>query len=278
MLGTVQNVARRVDGIRSCFHVITETGQDGGCRLDRIHRRGVCHNRTNRMQPVSKSVTIPKFPPPPRSAQKRIRALGVARGDELTPTRDHLPRAGCRRSCHRYRRSHPWPPPSVRPAIPVVETTPPGTARPNACVSRSRSPHVTPACARTVRFAGSTWMPSEWRKVDDEAAVTGTETRHVMPAAANRDEQIVVAREPQRLQDVRDTRALHDHCGPLIDEPVPDTARPDRPRRNARRAHGRPGARRTRLSQVDRARRLLRTACVRMSRAAHHCGDRTGPR
>ena len=51
------------------------------------------------------------------------------------------------------------------------------------------------------------------------------ETRHVKAAAANRYEQIVVAREPQRLQDVRNARALHDHRGPLIDEPVPDTAR-----------------------------------------------------
>jgi hypothetical protein len=31
------------------------------------------------------------------------------------------------------RRNHPWPPPSVRPAMPVVDTTPPGTVRPNTC-------------------------------------------------------------------------------------------------------------------------------------------------
>ena len=62
-------------------------------------------------------------------------------------------------------------------------------------------------------------------EIDDEAAVTGTETRYVMPAAANCYEQVVVAREPQRLQDVRNTRALHDDRGPCIDEPVPDTAR-----------------------------------------------------
>ena len=48
------------------------------------------------------------------------------------------------------------PPPSVRPAMPVVETAPPVVARPNACVSRSNSPHVRPGCARTVRVFGST--------------------------------------------------------------------------------------------------------------------------
>ena len=87
----------RVHGIRSRFHVLTESVQHVGCRLDRIHRSGMCHNRTNRMQPVL--------------------------------------------------------------------------------------------------------------EIGDEAAVTGAEARHVMAAAANRYEQIVVACEPERLQDVRNARA-----------------------------------------------------------------------
>ena len=43
--------------------------------------------------------------------------------------------------------------------MPVVETAPPVVARPNACVSRSNSPHVRPGCARTVRVFGSTRIP-----------------------------------------------------------------------------------------------------------------------
>ena len=51
------------------------------------------------------------------------------------------------------------PPPSVRPATPVVETMPNGTARPKACVAWSTSPDVQPGSTRTVRFAGSTRTP-----------------------------------------------------------------------------------------------------------------------
>jgi hypothetical protein len=46
-----------------------------------------------------------------------------------------------------------------------------------------------------------------------------------VPAAANRYEQIVIAREPQRVEHVRHARAPHDDGGPLIDESVPDPAR-----------------------------------------------------
>jgi len=57
------------------------------------------------------------------------------------------------------RTSQPSPPPRVNPAIPVVDTTPPVTASPKACVSWSRSLHRQPACATTRRDAGSTRMP-----------------------------------------------------------------------------------------------------------------------
>ncbi len=42
------------------------------------------------------------------------------------------------------------PPPRVRPAMPVIDTTPPVVANPKACVSRSNSAHVTPGSARAV--------------------------------------------------------------------------------------------------------------------------------
>ena len=54
------------------------------------------------------------------------------------------------------RLNHPKPPPSVRPATPVVELMPSGVARPAFCVSASTSANVAPACTRAVRFAAST--------------------------------------------------------------------------------------------------------------------------
>lgn len=43
--------------------------------------------------------------------------------------------------------------------MPVVETTPPGVARPTACVSWSNPPQVTPPWARAVRAPRSTHTP-----------------------------------------------------------------------------------------------------------------------
>ena len=54
------------------------------------------------------------------------------------------------------RLSQPNPPPSVRPAIPVVELMPVGTARARAWVAASRSPNVAPGSTRAVRASGST--------------------------------------------------------------------------------------------------------------------------
>ena len=51
----------------------------------------------------------------------------------------------------------PKPPPSVRPATPVVELMPIGVARPNFCASLSKSARVAPGSTRAVREAGSTW-------------------------------------------------------------------------------------------------------------------------
>ena len=56
----------------------------------------------------------------------------------------------------RLRLSQPKPPPSVRPAIPVVELMPTGVARPWACVARSTSASVAPGPTRAMRAAEST--------------------------------------------------------------------------------------------------------------------------
>ena len=45
---------------------------------------------------------------------------------------------------------------ALKPATPVVDTMPKGTASPNACVAWSTSPDVQPASTRTVLLAGST--------------------------------------------------------------------------------------------------------------------------
>ena len=130
----------------------------------------------------------------------------------------------------------------------VVETTPPdGEA--NAWVSRSRSP-TSPCLARTVALACRLDARSGARSLT--GAVTGPETRDVMPAAANRDEHSW-SRATQRLQGVRhpEHRTIP---RPFVEEPVQHAAFVTR--RNARRATA---ARRPRTRPHDvLARRHLR--------------------
>src|SRR3954470_10560717 len=78
---------------------------------------------------------------------RRPSAVTTSADSRLSPVKPHL------------RSSQPLPLPSARPAMPVVENPPPDTASPKACVSRSNSPHVRPASARTVRLSTSTRMP-----------------------------------------------------------------------------------------------------------------------
>src|SRR6266545_4585062 len=104
----------------------------------------------------SKEAATPKLPPPPRSAQNRsalssLLAVRILPSARTRSTERRLSRA---RAC--LPMSQPRPPPSVRPAMPVVETTPPVVARPWSCVSRLNSFHVRPPCARAVRAFGST--------------------------------------------------------------------------------------------------------------------------
>src|SRR5262249_60879874 len=90
----------------------------------------------------SKEVTTPKLPPPPRRPQKRSgcslalawrnwpSAVTISAARRVSQARPYLPA------------SQPRPPPSGRPAMPVLETTPPLVAQPKACGSASKAPPV----------------------------------------------------------------------------------------------------------------------------------------
>ena len=96
----------------------------------------------------------------------------------------------------------PMPPPSVRPPTPVVEMMPAGTAMPNACVAWSTSPHTQPPATSAVRAAGSTRTPFHARQIDDQAAVAAAQPWTVVSAAANRQQDAVVAGIINRGDDI----------------------------------------------------------------------------
>ena len=120
----------------------------------------------------SNSVTTPKFPPPPRIAQKSSgfsSALAVARSPSAS-TRSAESRLSIVSPQLRVR--CPRPPPRVNPPTPVVEITPDGTASPCSCVTASTRPHVQPPPTRTVRLSGSTVTASS----RDRSATTPSST------------------------------------------------------------------------------------------------------
>ncbi len=103
----------------------------------------------------SNEVTTPKLPPPPRSAQNRS-------GLSLSLARTRLPSAVTTSAEMRLsmvspnlRVVQPNPPPSVRPATPVVELMPSGVASACACASLSKSASVAPGWTLAVRVLGS---------------------------------------------------------------------------------------------------------------------------
>src|SRR5882724_2156721 len=107
----------------------------------------------------SSSVTTPKFAPAPRNPQKSSAfswelhswilpsAVTISAHRRLSQASPYLPA------------SQPYPPPRVRPPIPVVVATPRVVASPYFWVSRSNSPRVRPVCARATERDGSTVMP-----------------------------------------------------------------------------------------------------------------------
>ena len=63
------------------------------------------------------------------------------------------------------------------------------------------------------------------REVDDDAVVARPQAGAVVAAAADGQEQVVVAGERDRLRDVGRARALRDQRRPLVDHGVVDLAR-----------------------------------------------------
>ena len=93
-------------------------------------------------------------------APEQVRVISVAGDDEFPIGADEVRRrSGCRMPSPCLPINQPRPPPRVKPETPVFDTVPPVVARPNACVSRSKSAHRAPACTCAVCARGSTRMP-----------------------------------------------------------------------------------------------------------------------
>ena len=149
-----------------------------------------------------------------RGSRRRWRGARCRRPSPSRPTR-RLSRAR-----PYFGISQPRPPPSVRPAMPVVPTTPPVVARPWSCVSRLSSFHSTPPCARATCARRVDVDSLHRRQIDHQAVVDRGAAGDVVAAAADGDLEAERARELHGIGDVGRPVAAGDQRRPLVDEPV----------------------------------------------------------
>src|SRR5882724_10965813 len=133
----------------------------------------------------SKLVTMPKLPPPPRSAQSRS-------GFSLSLAWIRRPSAATTSAAMRLSQARPWrprsqpmPPESVRPTTPVAEIKPPGVARPKGVVAASTSSQVAPPLDKGMVKVRANAHAVHKRQIDHQPAVADGIARHVVAAAAD---------------------------------------------------------------------------------------------
>ena len=184
----------------------------------------------------SNEVTIPKFAPAPRMPQKSsgcssslARTCRPSAVTSSTDSRLSIVRPSLR--C-----SRPIPPPSVRPATPVCETTPTGHTSPmrlRRVVERGEQRAAADAGRAGLGIDLHAVDPGE---VDDDAVVARREAGDAVAAAADGDEELLLAGEAERRRRRRRCRSAG--------RSAPGGGRSSRSRRRApRRSRGRPGGR-----------------------------------
>ena len=108
-------------------------------------------------------------------------------------------------------------------------------ARPVNAVASSATCRVAPPCAQRVIEKGAaldSCYPLRWidldgphaREIDDNAAVARPEAGDAVAPAANRNDEIVLAGEADRRDDVHDTSAPRDEREMAVGHCVPDDA------------------------------------------------------
>ena len=115
---------------------------------------------------------------------------------------------------------YPVPPPSVRPATPVLPTIPNGTARPKAW---RRVVDVRGAATRLHPHGpggGVDPHALHHRQIDDEAVVAAAEPGTVVTAAADGEQQALLAGEVHGGDDVGRVDGARDQARALVDHAV----------------------------------------------------------
>ena len=172
----------------------------------------------------SNSVTTPKLPPPPRSAQNRS-AYWSADVRRILPSAVTTS-ADSRLSTVRPKRriSRPTPPPRVRPPTPVWLTTPAGTTRPCRWVARSTSPSSAPPPTMARCVTGSTAT-----RLSSRRSITMPPSQVLCPGIECPPPRTAIGRPPARAKPMAAATSGADRgraisAGPAVVHSIPDGA------------------------------------------------------
>ena len=175
-------------------------------------------------------MTTPKLPPPPRSAQNSSgfsSALARACVPSARTTSASI-RLSIVSPCLRER--WPMPPPRVRPPTPVVRDDPRRRGQ-AGLVGRGVDLAPRAAAADADGARGRIDLDGlQEGEVEDDSVVADPQPAAVVAAAANGEQQVVAAREGDRLGHVRGAGAAGDQRRPAVDHRVEDRARRSRSR------------------------------------------------
>ena len=168
----------------------------------------------------SNSVTTPKLPPPPRSAQNSSEfSVALARTREPSAVTSVKPATLSQESPNNLV-SQPVPPPKISPEAPVCDTTPAGNTRPAAWVAVSIEPSRQPPGGARPPRACVNGDRSQAGEIDHGTALARAESRQAMPPATHRRKHTSTASRAHGSLYVANIRAAHDQAQ--------DSARPSR--------------------------------------------------
>ena len=139
-----RQVHRRRDVVRHARRPLAEQPQQLGVVLGREEDQPGVHDRPDRVQGELELRDDAEVAAAAAQAPEQVGVLALAGVHEAPVGGDHVgaTRLSQARPCLRI--SQPIPPPSVKPATPVVDTSPPVVASACACVSWSTSPQTAP--------------------------------------------------------------------------------------------------------------------------------------
>src|SRR5271170_8014250 len=168
-----------------------------------------------------KRVTMPKLPPPPRSAQNSsgCESADTSITSPLASTSSRETKLSQVSPC--LRENQPMPPPRARPPTPVSDMMPAGTMSRCGAVAASTSPSRHP--------------PPTWTSLRSASTVTSRSPLRSMvkppsdmalPATADARRQAVLAGHGDRGHHVGGAGAAQDEARPPVDHGVPDRAGP----------------------------------------------------